>query len=88
MLAQCNSALRLMQDSPGRLGRAITKEFRNFSIMCLLSRSFVLLYHSKRVLKTMKLKGAIINFSRVDNRGQYLIKCLTSPYVLGDLAFV
>ena len=54
MLAQCNSALRLMQDSPGRLGRAITKEFRNFSIMCLLSRSFVLLYHSKRVLKTMK----------------------------------
>lgn len=81
MLAQCNSALRLMQDSPGRLGRAITKEFRNFSIMCLLSRSFVLLYHSKRVLKT--IEGAIINFSRVNNRGQYLM----SPYVLGDLAF-
>ena len=81
MLAQCNSALRLMQDSPGRLGRAITKEFRNFSIMCLLSRSFVLLYHSKRVLKT--IEGAIINFSRVNNRVQFLM----SPYVLGDLAF-
>lgn len=87
MLAQCNSALRLVQDSPGRLGRAITKEFRNFSVPFV---PFVTLFCPPLSFKTSPKdhEGAIINFSRVDNRGQYLIKCLTSPYVLGDLAFV